>query len=93
MFFSSTKETLARIENERSALSADNSRLEARIATLEAERAALADELAQLHQRQALLDGVFSSLGRFGDSLAGLQGSFLGLTKKFICEMLKNKKE
>ncbi len=80
MFFSSAKEALSRSEIECAALRADNARLETRVATLEAERSALTDELAALRAREALLDGVFTSLGRFGDSLTGLQGSFLGLT-------------
>ena len=79
MFFASLKKSLVRVEAENLRLHGDNADLLARITVLEAERAALMDEAGKLRRDRATLDGVFASLGSFGDSLDGVRQSFFGL--------------
>lgn len=78
MFFAHKKALLA-TEAQRAALTDENAALQARVAALEAERSALSAEIATLRRERAVLDGVFRNLGSFGESLAGVQQSFLRL--------------
>ncbi|MDE2584394.1 MAG: CZB domain-containing protein [Betaproteobacteria bacterium] len=80
MFFPRLKVALRQADADNARLLEENAALNARLALLEAERSALSDEAAQLRQQQANLEGIFVSLGRFGESLGGVRQSFLGLS-------------
>jgi len=79
MLFGKYKKAYERVEAGRAALADDNAGLQARIAALEAERAALTAELSELRRERGTLGDVFRNLGSFGESLGGVQQSFLGL--------------
>ncbi|MBN9423608.1 MAG: chemotaxis protein [Candidatus Accumulibacter sp. 66-26] len=79
MFFPKLKQSLLRAETDNAYLQRENADLQARIALLEAERNSLRDETGVLHRERANLEGVFASLGSFGDSLGGVRASFFGL--------------
>ena len=79
MFFSKLEQSLIRAETENGRLQRDREDLKARIALLEAERTASQDEATVLRRERANLNGVFTSLGSFGDSLGGVRQSFFGL--------------
>ncbi|MDD5248893.1 MAG: methyl-accepting chemotaxis protein [Rhodocyclaceae bacterium] len=79
MFFRKLKDALADAEVENARLRREKTELLERVQSLEAERAALTDETGGLRRDRANLDGVFSSLGSFSDSLSGVSQSFLGL--------------
>ncbi len=80
MFVVRQKKTVLATDMQLAALADENSALHARIAALEAERSALSDEIAAAHRERDALAGVFRNLGSFGESLTGVQQSFLGLT-------------
>lgn len=79
MFFTRQKERLRIIEAENLALKQANATLNARVQALEAEGEALLAQAALQRRERAVLDGVFASLGSFGDSLGGVRESFFGL--------------
>ncbi|THF65534.1 chemotaxis protein [Pseudothauera nasutitermitis] len=68
-------------EDRLAGLARDNAALSERLAACEAELAAERAQLAALRNERATLDGVFRSLGSFGESLAGVRTAFLGLTE------------
>ncbi|MFZ2854124.1 MAG: methyl-accepting chemotaxis protein [Rhodocyclaceae bacterium] len=79
MFFRKLKHALIQAETDNARLLRDNADLQARVVQLEVERTALSDQTAGLQRERSNLDGVFSSLGSFGDSLGGVRQSFFGL--------------
>ncbi|HAG77039.1 MAG TPA: methyl-accepting chemotaxis protein [Thauera sp.] len=79
MFFNRQKERLRASEAENRLLKQANEALQERIHTLESEQTGLRAQAEALRRERAVLDGVFSSLGSFGDSLGGVRESFLGL--------------
>ncbi|NMG66583.1 chemotaxis protein [Azoarcus indigens] len=70
---------LREAEQRCAALASENAALLARLEGAEADRAELARRLAAREQECEVLNGVFRNLGSFGDSLAGVGGSFLEL--------------
>jgi methyl-accepting chemotaxis protein len=79
MFFTRHKETLRKREIDNLQLKQANDALHERVRELEAEQHALRTQAEALRRERAVLDGVFASLGSFGDSLGGVRESFLGL--------------
>lgn len=79
MFFSTLKKKLTQSEADNTRLHRDNAELQARVAQLESECAALHNTATAQQRERSNLNGVFSSLGSFGDSLGGVRQSFFGL--------------
>ncbi|WP_068638513.1 methyl-accepting chemotaxis protein [Thauera butanivorans] len=79
MFFSRQKANLRRSEAENQLLQQANASLQARVHALEAEQIGLRAEAEALRRERTILDGVFASLGSFGNSLGGVQESFFRL--------------
>ncbi|QDF98503.1 chemotaxis protein [Azoarcus sp. DD4] len=79
MFLTRGGRALREAEQKRDALAEENAVLRARLEAVEAERDALAGCVAAGEGERTTLDGVFRNLGTFGESLAGVGRSFLGL--------------
>lgn len=79
MFFTRQKARLHTAEAENLQLQQANASLHERVRLLEDERLELRAQTEMLRRERAVLDGVFTSLGSFGDSLGGVRESFFGL--------------
>ncbi|HEX8989967.1 MAG TPA: methyl-accepting chemotaxis protein [Rhodocyclaceae bacterium] len=79
MFFGRSERALLQASSERDSLQRENAALLARLRSVETELAAACGQVERLARERTNLAGVFSNLGSFGDSLAGLGQSFLGL--------------
>lgn len=79
MFSNSSKQQLAQSRQENEQLKHENQRLQQRIQELEQQQQHYQAELAKDERKQTTLQGVYNSLGSFGDSLNGVKNSFLNL--------------
>lgn len=88
MFSSKLKQTLQQSQADNERLSLENQRLHTRIAELEQQQQQLLCEQQQDSRHRTTIQGVYNSLGSFGNSLNGVKNSFLNLATT-----LNNEKE
>lgn len=79
MFSSKLKQRLQQSQTDNDQLRLENQRLQERIDALEQQQQQLLFEQQQGSRRRTTLQGVYSSLGSFSDSLNGVKNSFLDL--------------
>ena len=79
MLFSKTRTALQQSETLNASLQQENAALKSRLAQLESTHAEQAEELARLQRERSMLQGGLANVGRFGETLAGVRQSFLGL--------------
>ena len=79
VLFSKTRTALQQSETTNASLQQENALLKQRLAQMESAHAEQAEELARLQRERTMLQGVFTNVGRFGDTLDGVRQSFLGL--------------
>lgn len=80
MFSRRIKEQLKQSQTENARLENENTALQARITELEAMLQSDNETLVRLQRERSIHNGVFTSLGTFGDSLNGVKNSFEKLT-------------
>ncbi len=80
MFSTRSKQQLKQALAENAELGSQNTALQQQVTRLEQQLAAEQQELAQLRRERQVHNGVFTSLGSFGDSLNGVKNSFEKLT-------------
>lgn len=80
MFSSRVRAQLQQSQTDNTRLAHENAALQARVQELESQLAGTTQSLEQLQRERAIHNGVFNSLGSFGDSLNGVKNSFEKLT-------------
>lgn len=79
MFFAKHHQQLAELKREQERLNQENHSLRQQLSELSERCQSEQQELQQLRNERAALQGVYSNLGSFGDSLNGVKDSFLNL--------------
>lgn len=86
MFFAKLKTQLHQEQTENQRLAQENQQLLQRIEQLEQEQQQLQHQLDQQQRERTTHQGVYTSLGSFGDSLNGVKNSFMNLANTLNIE-------
>ncbi|NLD15164.1 MAG: chemotaxis protein [Gammaproteobacteria bacterium] len=79
MFSAKLKHQLRQSQHENDRLQLENQQLQQRVLELQQQQDALQHQLEQNSRERSTHQGVYSSLGSFGDSLNGVKNSFMNL--------------